>query len=1091
MADLPVLHTKLNPPRPPRHSLARARLGALLSAAVEHRLTVVQASTGYGKSTALASLGSTGAPLFWYTASDGDRDPQLFLAHIITAFRLGLPSLPEIPFALWQDAFTGATSFERLRMAADALLNALNAGLARPTLLVIDDYHLADSLDVNALTNHLLTFLPSELHVVISTRYPPAWENLVSWRARGEVLDVRRDDLAFTADEIAVLFREVYGIELAPAEVDLIAEKTEGWTIALQLLWQEMRAKPQSDVAALLGPGSESLDTLFAYLARNVLTQQPGEVQEFVLGTSVLRDLDVEACQALGLAGDSHTMLRYLRERDLFLMSLGGGHYRYHHLFHDFLREQAARQDPQAVRERHCSAAKYFRSKQDDAQALYHLLQASDFEQAAQVVEENGENVLRAGRLDTVASWLDAIPTQVIAAHPGLIFLLGDLARLQSRFEEALAWYAQAERGWRAANDLAGISRALRGQALVYLDTVRPSRAQALLEESLRINDGLDDRVARARLLDLLAENKLNMGKAEEAEALRLQARTLREEGPSEDVLSVRVKLRTGRLDEARDILQNWAREERGKPHPPRAHRETLLVLSLIHSMQGHADAALSTAQESLALASQLRSPFVSAVSELRLGHAYQIHGDLAAALRYYEAGVALGDQIAVPRTRAEARWGMTRAHGFSGNLQAARRDAAEGIEIGTNAGDAWIVALAQIALGASLVFARHDREAVGVLGDALAAFRSCADKFGVAAARLWLAAAHWHLNQRERAMAHVQEALAISQEQHYEYLLTTRTLLGWQDERVGVPLLLQARRSGWNAPRAGGRAAYTDPRLSSGKYASYAAQLLAHMGLEQVTTHPGYQLRVQTLGTFRVWRGDVEIAPREWQRRKARELFQLFVTQRGKLLEREQIFELLWHDESPQAAARGFKVALNALNILEPERAADEQPAFIAREDTAYGLRPGADISIDADVFAASIGSAEQSGDMDLLRRALALYQDDYMASDLRYADWAIAERERLQALYLRGAERLASGLLARGGDTNRVETIAWCERVLARDRSWENAYRLLMCAYAQGGDSGQVRRAFEQCQRALREELDVEPSRQTVELFQSLQIG
>jgi DNA-binding SARP family transcriptional activator len=792
-------------------------------------------------------------------------------------------------------------------------------------------------------------------------------------------------------------------------------------------------------------------------------------VQDFLLRTSVLRELDAAACHALGQPNDCRAMLALLSERDLFLITLGDGHYRYHHLFHDFLREQAWRLDAAAVRERHRRAAEFYRATENLDEAAYHLLRAGAFGDTARLIEEIGENVLRAGRLDTLAGWIDALPPDVVAAHPLLMFYLGDLARLRSRFDDALAWYAQAERAWRGVNDIGGISRALRGQALVYLDTVRPSRAEDLLEEALRLIDGLDDRAARARLLELLAENKLNMGKVEEAEQLRVRARTLREEGPSEDVLSVRVKLRTGRLDEAREILETWAREERGKPHPPRAHRETLLILSLIHAMQGRADAAFDAAQEGIALAAQLHSPFVSAVGQMRLGHAYQIRGDLRVAIQCYDNAIALGDQLAVRRTRAEAMWGMTRAHGFAGDLEAARRDAAEGIETGRSAGDAWIVALVQLALGASQTLAGRGHDGMGSLADALAAFRSCGDTFGRTAARLWLALAHWHLHQRERALAHLDEALALAMAQHYDDLLTTRTLLGWQDARVIAPLLLEVRRRG--------------------KHAAYSARLLAAMGLENVTFHPGYQLRVQTFGTFRVWRGESEVAAREWQRKKARQLLQLFITHRGHLLEREEIFELLWPKESVEAATRDFKVALNALNkALEPERPTDDAPAFVTREESAYGLRAGADVWIDVDKFSQLIARAEkESGDaaLDLYCRALALYQDDYLLTDARYADWASTERERLLASYLRAADRLAAELLARGAYD---ECLAWCERILARDCCWEHAYRLMMRAYAQRGDRAQARRVFEQCVRVLREELDVEPSSATVEALREI---
>ncbi len=1058
-----ILQTKLTPPILHRHTLARPRVQARLRDALDHRITLVHAGTGYGKSTALANLAQENIPLFWYSASESDTDAQQFLAHLIAAFRNGISDFPDAPLAILQDASAHAT-----RAATDALLNALNDSVRVRALLVIDDYHLAASPDVNALTDHFLQFMPAPLHAIVSTRYPPAWEHLPAWRARGQILEIKRDDLAFTRDETAQLFLQKYLLDLSPREIDLLAEKTEGWPIALQLVWQELRAKPKPDVGTLLARGADSLETLFAYLAHDVLAQQPRAVQDFLLQTCVLHELDADACDAItspslpaGRVGEgSRALLAHLIEHDLFVIPLGGSHCRYHHLFADFLHAHATRADPAAVRARHRRAAEHYERAGNADEALYHLLQAKAFDDAARVIQEIGENVLRAGRLDTLAGWIDALPADLVAAHPLLMFYLGDLARLRSRFDDALAWYAQAERAWRVSNDVSGIARALRGQALVYLDTVRPAQAEKLLQESLRWLDGVDDRAAKARLLELLAENKLNMGKAAEAEQLRRQARLLREEGPSEDVLSVRVKLRTGRLDEARTILEEWARAERGQLHAPRAHRETLLILSLICSLQGNADDAFAAAQEGTTLGVQLNSPFVTAVGNMRLGHAHQMRGRLAEALRCYEQAIAIGDQLAVQRTRAEALWGMTRAHGFAGDLDAARRDAKEGIAIARKAGDAWVAALVQMALGASLVQAHRAREAIETLADALAAMSACGDTFGQCAARLWLALAHGELKQRERALTHLSEALTLAEKQRYEYLFTARTLLGMQDARAVVPLLLDARRH----------------------HSAFVARLLVALDLENVTAHAGYQLRVQTLGAFRVWRGEVEISAREWQRKKARQLLQLFVTQRGRMLERETIFETLWRGEAPETAARAFKVALNALNhALEPERAADAETAFIARQESAYGLRAGADVWIDADEFAQLIAR----GALEEARRARTLYQDDYLAQDARYDDWTLAERERLLALYLRAADRLAGELLTRGAYD---ECIADCEKILARDRCWEHAYRLMMQAHAARGDRAQARRVYEQCARVLREDLDVEPSEATMQMLREI---
>ena len=58
-----LLHTKLTPPRLHSASCRDAKLIARLREALDYRLTLVQAGTGYGKSTALAALADEDVPL--------------------------------------------------------------------------------------------------------------------------------------------------------------------------------------------------------------------------------------------------------------------------------------------------------------------------------------------------------------------------------------------------------------------------------------------------------------------------------------------------------------------------------------------------------------------------------------------------------------------------------------------------------------------------------------------------------------------------------------------------------------------------------------------------------------------------------------------------------------------------------------------------------------------------------------------------------------------------------------------------------------------------------------------------------------------
>ncbi|OIO98562.1 MAG: hypothetical protein AUK03_01140 [Anaerolineae bacterium CG2_30_64_16] len=1129
-----LLRTKLAKPRLHRRVLARPGLVGRLRQALEYRVTLLQAGTGYGKTTILAALDDDPAYcLAWYSLDQEDRDPQQFLTYLINAFRVNMPHLPETPLVLLAE-LTSNGGGNQWSTVLDALVNALDRTLDRPTLLVLDDYHfVAGSPAVNHLTERLLSYLPPDLHVILAARHPINLPALITWRARAEVLEIGRRELAFQPDEIEALFRDAYDMQLTPAEVTALADKTEGWPIALQLTWQSLRSGAATDVAHLFAAAraSDSLPALFDYLAHELLDRQPAEIAAFLRDTAVLRELTAGACDAVrevcptpagepcdlgGAAAGSPTgslerspassigLLSQLHDLDLFTIALGDNHYRYHHLFHDFLRQQAAR-DPAGLSERHRRGAAFFQAQGDLEEAIYHWLAAAAFPEAADTIESISETVLRAGRLDTVANWIDAIPPDVLADHPRLQAFLGDVYRLRSRFDEALAWYRTAEQTWRARGDPAGVSRALRGQALVYLDTVRPAPAESLLQEALRLVDGIEDRETHARLLELVAENKLNIGKPDEAEALRERARALREEGPGEDALSLRVKLRTGRLAEARQILVARADAERqagrdGHMHLPRAHRETVLLLALIDAFQGQAASAFALAEEGIALGERLNSPFVTAVGHMRLGHAWQLQQDAPGfsekagpwsalwprdeAIRCYRTAIALGDRLAVRRTRAEAMWGLTRAYGFfpaergsaRSDLASAERAAAEGVETALWAGDAWVAALTELALGASYVLARQPEQALSILPRVLAAFRDCGDSFGRAATRLWLSLAYLESGQEGHFRSCVEELLALCETHGYDYLLTAPTLLGPPDPRRLIPLLLAAR------------ARRCRP--------AYATRLLAGSGLPEIQVHPGYQLRVQTLGAFRVWRGDTEVTPREWQRDKARQLFQLLLTEHGRWLQREEIVDRLWPRLAPEAAVRDFKVALNALNrAIEPEHPADAPFAFVEREGTAYRFRPEADLWLDAECFerecTAGLRLIETPADtaepatadkaIAHLRRALAFYQGDYLPEAL-YEDWPAETRERLLSLYLRASDRLATALIERGLYEAGLDI---CQAILAHDRCWERAYRLMMVAHARQGNRSQAIRAYQRCAEVLREQLDVTPAPETTQLF------
>ncbi len=96
------------------------------------------------------------------------------------------------------------------------------------------------------------------------------------------MLTIDQRHLAFQPDEIATLFAQNYDLQLSRAEVQQIAAETEGWAIAVQLVWQGLRARQATarvGTPASAGPALLTPDSLFGFLAQEVVNQQPQPVQ--------------------------------------------------------------------------------------------------------------------------------------------------------------------------------------------------------------------------------------------------------------------------------------------------------------------------------------------------------------------------------------------------------------------------------------------------------------------------------------------------------------------------------------------------------------------------------------------------------------------------------------------------------------------------------------------------------------------------------------------------------------------------------------------------------------------------------------------
>ena len=440
---MPLLESKLHAPRRHREVVARLRLDQRLDRDALPGVVLVSAPAGFGKTTLLTEWLAAGEEASkrtaWLSLDRRDSDPSVFWSYVIAAARKVAPEVGTDALATLQSTPTALESI------VATLLNDL-AGLEGDVVLVLDDYHLVESMEVQESMLFLVEHLPAQLHLLVASRADPPWP-LAGLRARGELLEVRAADLRFTGDEAAVYLNDAMGLDLTAEDVGALEGRTEGWIAALQLaaLSLKDRDDPGAFIAGFAGDDRFVVD----YLVDEVLNRQPDDIRTFLLETSILNRLTPPLCAAVTGHRDAKATLETLERSNLFLVALDARRqwYRYHHLFADVLRARLTDEHPERVADLHRRASDWFESDGDRAEAVRHALAAADLRRAAELIELAIPALRQARQEATLRAWLDALPGEVFANRPVLALgLVG--ARMGSGDSEGVGELLDSIEGW-------------------------------------------------------------------------------------------------------------------------------------------------------------------------------------------------------------------------------------------------------------------------------------------------------------------------------------------------------------------------------------------------------------------------------------------------------------------------------------------------------------------------------------------------------------------------------------------------------------------------------------------------------------------
>jgi len=479
-----LLTTKLYIPATRPELVPRTRLIEQLNRGLHRKIALISAPAGFGKTTLVTEwldnvrLDAKNKAA-WLSLDEGDNDQARFLTYFITA----LNRAEGIEATIGEGALSMLQSPQPppIESVLTLLINEI-ATIPDRFILVLDDYHVIESSQVDDVLAFLLENLPPQMHLVIATREDPHLP-LPRLRTRMQLTELRSADLRFTTSEAAEFLNQVMGLNLSPEDIAALETRTEGWIAGLQLaalaLQRIISIQGQEAPTKFIKSFTGSHRLVLDYLIEEVLEQQPESVQTFLLQTAILERLNGSLCDAVRFGkAKSHgssfrtavtgqengqAILEKLDRANLFIIPLDEERrwYRYHHLFADLLRQRlhqssalSTGSDGMGVAELHIRASIWYEDNGLEREAFHHALAAEDFERAAGLVELAWPAMDRSFQLATWLGWAKALPDELFRVRPVLCVGYAWALLNAGEFEAAEARLLDAERWLEPTTDM-------------------------------------------------------------------------------------------------------------------------------------------------------------------------------------------------------------------------------------------------------------------------------------------------------------------------------------------------------------------------------------------------------------------------------------------------------------------------------------------------------------------------------------------------------------------------------------------------------------------------------------------------------------
>lgn len=715
-----LLATKFHIPHTHSNLVARPHLIERLNNGVQrgHRLTLVSAPAGFGKTTLVANwidafCTSDHLQKCWLALDQGDNAPTSFVIYFISALQTA-----NVQIGTAARATLESPQPPPLESVLVSLINDVTT-FAEPVLLVLDDYHVITTPEIHHALDFFVEHLPSNLHLVLTTREDPPL-SLARLRARGQLSEIRAADLQFSKTETDEFLNQLMSLGLEAEDVAALSDRTEGWIAGLRLA--TLALENENDKHGFINAFTASHRFLTDYLLDEVLARQDPALHQFLLRTSVLHRFCAALCDRVVGENSGAQTLRHLEQSNLFLVPLDRERqwYRYHHLFAQFLQLRLKESEPDLIPELHHRAMDWCIAQGLEREALTYALEMRDYARATELIEALSPQVINYGGVSQVLEWLAALPETLVHERPYLCLFKAWALSFTGKMVPAAEYLAAAETACAVEKDenqktiILGYVAADRAYQLFFQGTAAQAIHQA--RQALAQLPAHDD-VMRSRTATVLANSLRYVGDFPAALEAHSIASTASDKSGNLFTAAFNfaslgeLHRELGQLHRAMAILQQgleFTRQRSGRSDIPITDL-TYFLMGAIEREWNHLDLAKEYVQQGATLCREWQQAVVLAVGLMSGASLYQDLSEYDTAREMLEeARRIIGDF---------SPWGIAMVNALIAQVDLARGDVA--------AASRWMQA-SKLSISDEIPFVRRDE--YQTLAQTLLAQENCAD---------------------------------------------------------------------------------------------------------------------------------------------------------------------------------------------------------------------------------------------------------------------------------------------------------------------------------------------------------------------------